>query len=274
MRGQADQDANGGDRQDLQQVGALLGCGVQGRTQLLAIDAVRGFDEIRRQEIEAADELDLEINQTDWIDKSGGTGIAEYASVVETAFSDDVLLNGNNSAPIEVGDNHLIVVRILEHQEAAQQPLEQVKADVSQLVRNEQARAMTQNRGNELLEGLSAPDATLENMASANELTINSTELLTRNATEPDRAIVSAAFSIQPAKAGAVSYDGRQLANGDFVIIALEETKQGSFAELPEAAQKQAWRALSRVQGESEGNAFLSALREQAVIQIPESSDQ
>ena len=64
------------------------------------------------------------------------------------------------------------------------------------------------------------------------------------------------------------------LANGDFVIIALEETKQGSFADLPEAAQKQAWRALSRVQGESEGNAFLSALREQAVIQIPESSDQ
>ena len=222
----------------------------------------------------AADELDLQINQTDWIERSGGTGIAEHASVVETAFSDDVLLNGNNSAPIEVGDNHLIVVRILEHQEAAQQPLEQVKADVSQLVRNEQARAMALNRGNELLEGLSAPDATLENMASANELTSNSTELLTRNATEPDRAIVSAAFLIQPAKAGAVSYDGRQLANGDFVIIALEETKQGSFADLPEAAQKQAWRALSRVQGESEGNAFLSALREQAVIQIPESSDQ
>jgi peptidyl-prolyl cis-trans isomerase D len=221
----------------------------------------------------AADELDLEINQTDWVEKSGGTGIAEHASVIETAFSDDVLLNGNNSAPIEVGNNHLIVVRILEHQEAAQQPLEQVRADVSQLVRDEQARLMTQERGKELLDSLSAPDATLQSLASANELTNNSTELLTRNATEPDRAIVSAAFSIQPAEAGAISYDGRQLANGDYVIIALEETRQGSFADLPEAAQQQAWRALSRVQGEAEGNAFLSALREQAVIQIPESSD-
>ena len=221
----------------------------------------------------AADELGLEINQTDWVEKSGGTGIAEHASVIETAFSDDVLLNGNNSAPIEIGNDHLIVVRILEHQEAAQQPLEQVKAEVSQLVRDEQARVMTKNRGDELLDSLSVPDATLQSLASANELTNNSTELLARNASEPDRAIVSAAFSIQPAEAGAISYDGRQLANGDYVIIALEETRQGSFADLPEAAQQQAWRAFSRVQGEAEGNAFLSALREQAVIQIPESSD-
>ncbi len=221
----------------------------------------------------AADELGLEIRQTDWIEKSGGTGIAEHASVVETAFSEDVLLNGNNSAPIEVGENHVIVVRMLEHQEAAQQPLEQVKTDITRLVRDEQARALTRNRGKELLESLSAPDATLESLASTNELTSHSTELLTRNATDPDRAIVSAAFSIQPAEAGAVTYDGRQLANGDFVIIALEETKQGSLEDMPKAAQEQAWRALSRVYGETEGNAFLSALREQAVIQIPEPSD-
>ena len=221
----------------------------------------------------AADELELEIRQTEWIEKSGGAGIAENASVVETAFSDDVLLNGNNSAPIEVGDNHVIVVRILEHQEAAQQPLEQVKEDVSRIVRNEQARAMTEKRGKQLLESLSTPDTTLESVATANQLSSSSTELLTRNATDPDRAIISAAFSMQPAEDGAISYDGRQLANGDFVIIALEETQQGSFADLPEAAQKQAWRALSQVQGESEGNAFLGALREQAIIQIPESSD-
>ena len=50
----------------------------------------------------AADELELEIRDTDWVSVNEGTGIAAHAAVREALFSEDVLDNGNNSAAIEI----------------------------------------------------------------------------------------------------------------------------------------------------------------------------
>jgi len=75
---------------------------------------------------EAADGLGLEIQESDWISTKGGPGIGETTIVVEASFSDDVLLGGNNSSVIEVGEDNVLVLRVLEHQKPAQKPLEDV----------------------------------------------------------------------------------------------------------------------------------------------------
>jgi peptidyl-prolyl cis-trans isomerase D len=222
----------------------------------------------------AADALGLDIQESDWISRKGGTGIAANSNIIETAFSEDVLLNGNNSASVEVAPDHVIVLRVLDHQESAQQPLEEVRTDVRQLARDEQARAQAEARGNEILASLNTGETTLEASAEANKVTFLSTELIQRNAGEPAREIVSAAFTLNAPDEGKTVYTGLPTQNGDYVVIALEQVKDGNFQDLPEAARKQAWRSLSQVRGQAEMAAVMSVLREQAVIQIPDQSDQ
>lgn len=222
----------------------------------------------------AAAALELDIRESDWISRKGGTGIASNSAIVETAFSEDVLLNGNNSAAVEVGPDHVIVMRMLEHQEAAQQPLEEVRAAVEQLTRDEQARALAEARGKELLASLTAGETTLDAIAKADEITLDSTELIQRNASEPAREIVNAAFSLQAPDEGETVYDGHATRSGDYVIIALQQVKDGNFTDLPETARKQAWRSLSQVQGEAEMAVVMTTLKDQAEIQIPDQSDQ
>ena len=222
----------------------------------------------------AAAALELDIRESDWISRKGGTGIASNSAIVETAFSEDVLLNGNNSAAIEIAPDHVVVMRMLEHQQAAQQPLEEVRAAVEQLTRDEQARALAEARGKELLASLTAGETTLDAITKADEITLASTELIQRNASEPAREIVNAAFSLQTPGEGETVYEGHATRSGDYVIIALQQVKDGNFTDLPEAARKQAWRALSQVQGEAEMAVVMTTLKDQAVIQIPDKSDQ
>ena len=222
----------------------------------------------------AADELQLELMESDWVSKRGGTGIAENTAVVEAAFSEDVLLNGNNSAPIEIAPDHLVVIRVMEHQEASQQPLEEVRADVEQLARNQQARELAATRGKEFLAELNAGKTTLDDIAAAEKLTSQKTGLILRNATDPAQEIVSAAFSLQPPDEGETVYEGLATRSGDYVIIALEQVKEGNIADLPESARQQAVRSLSQLRGEAEMAAVMTVLRDQAEIDIPPASDQ
>lgn len=222
----------------------------------------------------AADELQLELKESDWISKRGGTGIGENSTVIETAFSEDVLLNGNNSAPLEIAPDHIVVIRVLEHQEASQQPLEEVRADVEQLARDMKARELAEARGKEILADLNAGETTMDAIAATEKVTNNSTELILRNAAEPAQEIVSAAFSLKAPGEGETVYDGLATRGGDYVIIALEQIKEGNISDLPETARQQAWRGLSRLQGEAEMTAVMTVLKDQAVIHIPTSSDQ
>jgi peptidyl-prolyl cis-trans isomerase D len=222
----------------------------------------------------AAQALQLEIRETDWITQQGGTGIAENAAVVEAAFSEDVLLNGNNSAPVEIAPDHVVVLRVLEHQEATEQPLDDVRTDVEQLVRNMKARELAEARGKEILDSLNAGDTTLDAVAEAENISVITTEPILRNASEPAREIVTAAFSMPAPDAGETVYGGHATRSGDYVIIALQQTMQGNLADLPESAREQARHSLDRLQGEAEMAAALSALREQADIFIPPPADQ
>jgi peptidyl-prolyl cis-trans isomerase D len=222
----------------------------------------------------AAQALQLEIRETDWITQQGGTGIAENAAVVEAAFSEDVLLNGNNSAPVEIAPDHVVVLRVLEHQEATELPLDDVRTDVEQLVRNMKARELAEARGKEILDSLNAGDTTPDAVAEAENISVITTEPILRNASEPAREIVTAAFSMPAPDAGETVYGGHATRSGDYVIIALQQTMQGNLADLPESAREQARHSLDRLQGEAEMAAALSALREQADIFIPPPADQ
>lgn len=220
-----------------------------------------------------ADALGLEIAESDWIERDSGTGIAADPDVRDAIFSDDVLVQGNNSTAIEIGDDHLVVLRVLEHQPAEQQPLEAVRERVAEAARAERIRTLLEEKGAALLAELDGGKATLESVAAAEGLQAEKSALLTRTATQPSRELVGHVFGMPLPRDGAPVYAGTLLADGNYVLIALQEAQPGDYDALPEAARKQAWRDLNQINGSSALLLVLDRLRSQASINIPQAEE-
>ncbi|HEX9802120.1 MAG TPA: SurA N-terminal domain-containing protein, partial [Gammaproteobacteria bacterium] len=64
----------------------------------------------------AAEELQLPIKTSPFFTRDGGPGIAAEPKVTGAAFSEEILARGNNSETIELGRNHMVVLRLNDHQ--------------------------------------------------------------------------------------------------------------------------------------------------------------
>jgi peptidyl-prolyl cis-trans isomerase D len=194
--------------------------------------------------------------------------------VREALFSEDVLDNGNNSATVEIGADHVVVLRLLERQQAARKPLDAVREQIVQLIKDEKSRTLAEAKGSELLGLLQAGETSLAAVAQAESLEAQATELITRIAGEPSAPIVALAFSAAAPTTDQPVYKGAMSAADDYIIVALEEVKPGDFSSLPAMAQEQLWTNLNKVYGAVEMAAVLSELKAQASIDIPSQTDQ
>jgi peptidyl-prolyl cis-trans isomerase D len=222
---------------------------------------------------DAASALGLEIQESDWISIDGGPGIGENAAVVETAFNEDVLLGGNNSNAVELGEDHVLVLRVFEHQKPAPKPLEDVRDIIRQQLQDEQARSLTKTRGEALLVSLQA-GVTLQEIATEQSLETGQAGLVGRTAATPQRSLVRKAFSLATPKDGQAVSGGFVMEDGNYALVLLEEVQDGQLESLDEPARMQVLQELGKVQGTSDMIAVMAALKEKAAIHIPESGDQ
>ena len=190
-------------------------------------------------------------------------------------FSEDVLDNGNNSAPVEIGTDHIVVLHLLDRKEATLQPLDAVKEQIGSLLKDEKARMLAETKGQVILGDLQgSATVTMESVAAAESLEIQEAPLINRNASEPAAAIVATAFAADEPTTDQPVYEGVLSASGDYIIIALDEVKAGDFSALPPVAREQLWANLNKVHGAAEMAAVLSILKAQASINITSQTDQ
>jgi len=94
----------------------------------------------------AADAMKLKIQQVDSLTRRG---LAPHISprVVEALFSEESIKSKRNTQAIEVATNTLVSARIVEHKPAAVRPLDEVKAQVRQLVERREAVRLAREAG-------------------------------------------------------------------------------------------------------------------------------
>ena len=94
----------------------------------------------------AADALKLKVQQVDALTRRG---LAPHINsrVVEALFSEESLKSKRNTQAIEVATNTLVSARIVEHKPAAVRPLDEVKAQVRQLVERREAVRLAKEAG-------------------------------------------------------------------------------------------------------------------------------
>ena len=214
---------------------------------------------------DAAGAVGLDIKTTPLFGRNGGPGIAANPKVIQAAFSNEVLVEGYNSEPIELGENHVVVIRVKDHVEKAQQSLDEVKAQVKSQVVADDARNKAKEKGEEALKRLQSGD---DPQAVAKDLDITWTKSgeLKRSDRKIDSAIVSEAFKLSRPEDGKVSYGSVALANGDYALIAVNKVTDGDVAKIEAAKKQNLQKTLAGIRGGDEFNDVLETIKSTAKI--------
>jgi len=221
----------------------------------------------------AADALGLEVQTSDWLTASGGAGIGEYPKVVAIAFSEDVLEAGNNSEPIEVGDNDAIVVRVEQRQAAQATPLDTVREQIVEELRQQLAMEQAQARGEELMQQIKQ-GALMEDLDEPDYITSHKAEGVTRaKAAEHNPEVVRAVFKLGRPQEGASIDKGFKLNNGDYTVVHLTAVSDADPASMQEDARSQLEGGLENMRRSVTVSTMTADLRARANIVIPEESE-
>ena len=220
----------------------------------------------------AAKGLDLKIQHSDWLDAKGGPGIGKYPKVVAAAFSDDVLESGNNSEPVEVAPNDVIVVRVEERQPEHQAPLKEVHDKVVARLKHELAAEAARTRG-ESLQARLKDGATLEELNKQDAYAYRKAEAVMRTASGFNPEVMRKVFTLAHPQDGKPVDDSFVLSNGDFALIRLTSVTDGDPAELKPEQRKQMTQGFEAMYRSLEMDTLVRDLRARADIVIPESSE-
>lgn len=257
--------------QSLQQVGERLKRDYQLReaenrfydlAESLATEAYEQPDSL----LPAAEALGLTVQQTDWVTRGTGEGIAASARVRTAAFSEEVLKQGINSEMLELDSNHVAAVRVAEHQSAAQRSFDDVRDEVEAALRAQKVDELMAADVAALREAVAAG----EDMAALAEqyaAELQQTGLIGRGAAEVPAAIVGAAFGMGRETEGPEALTSVSLADGDRAVLRLLTVKDPDPAAMPEQMKAQLVALLQRRYAERDFGALLAAMKTKAEIQ-------
>lgn len=218
----------------------------------------------------ASSELDLPVQRAGPFGRDGGEGIAADPALVEAAFSEDVLVGGNVSDPVELADGSIAVVRVDRHQPATPLPLEEVRGRVVASVQAERIAGAARSRAEDALAKLRAGTA-LGDVAAELGTTVETATDIGRNAANLESGLVTRAFELPaPADAGARSYGVAELGGDRYALIALTSVAPGDPSGVDPAARTALRQQLGRAVASVEARAFVDALRRQAEVVVAE----
>lgn len=194
-------------------------------------------------------------------DEKNGKGIAANRQVVNAAFSHDVLDLGNNSEPVQLDANTVIVLRVKKHIPETTRPLAEVRTQVADILALEKARARARELG---LVFLSATDdgGKQNEILEANQLKWETATAVTRDGENADSAINDLAFSLPRAEAR----DGRMLENGDFVVVELKHINNGKLTALDKEQRDSIAQQIEANYGVMDYDLYVSGLMAKAKI--------
>jgi peptidyl-prolyl cis-trans isomerase D len=217
----------------------------------------------------AADALGLKIVKSDWVGRDGGKDVLADMKVVAAAFSHDVLAQGNNSELIELGAEHVLVLRVVEHEESSVQPLEKVHSEIESVLKSREAAKLAEQAGKKMLVTL-AGGTTMDKLAADKGVKLQQAGDVGRGAKEIPIEIMEILFTMQYPQGDMPVYQGTALNNGDYAVVALHKVTDGSIDTLKPEERKRVKESIRRMLGQSNFDHVIANMRGNSKIVIPE----
>ena len=208
----------------------------------------------------AAEVGGVKVQETGYFSRHDIPAELNYPNVVSAVFDSDLSQGGSNSEPMNVGEQHSVVVRVLDHKPQSIKTLDEAKADITAHLKHQKAEAVVLAQAEQIVQSLSEGKS-VEGVKFGAEQTWVFAE-------NKDPVLNNTVFSMAKPEEGKTTYKAASNANGDVVIIALDKVVDG---KLTEQEQKQFAVQIEQLSQVSLQNSLLNALRAKAKIEINDS---
>lgn len=217
----------------------------------------------------AAKALEVPVGKTELFDRDAGTGIAANPKVREVAFSESVLAERNNSEAIEVGENHVVVVRVLEHKPAAARLFDEVVAEVKQSMAEERRTKQAKDQATALHQRFLAGES-LDDLSAEVAVSVAVAEGVGRNGMLHDPKLVTEAFKMPRPAEGMASKAMTQSGDGRHALIELTGVKDGDTSAMDDDARVAARDGLRSGYAAADNQALRETLRKRVKVVVHE----
>lgn len=214
-----------------------------------------------------AKELGLTVQTSDWFTRAGGEGLLANEAIKQAAFSAEVVQDGENSKPVNAGDNSVIVLRKAEYEAPRQRPLAEVADSLRAELRTEAAKAQAKADADKLLAELRAGKPLAE-LAAAQGLQVQAPGTLRRDAAGQDRKLLDALFKLPRPAAGKTQAGVAALTDGSVAVIELSAVQDPPPATAEELVQIK--RSLRDVDAGAQFAAYQKAIAQKVKVKIEE----
>jgi len=206
----------------------------------------------------AAERFKLQVQTTGWVTRSAHQelGALDNPKLLAALFSRDAIANKRNTDAIEVAPNTLVAAHVIEHQPETQRKFDEVKDEITEQLRGQEALKMAEKDGMDKL-------ALLQKGENAS-LSWSAPKLVSRRdaqglPAEVLRKVVAADVQKLPA------YVGMPMGDSGYLIARITKVVEGK----PSAEDdKQREARLEATLGSSEFEAYVSSLKGRASISI------
>lgn len=213
-----------------------------------------------------SEELEMEILTSSIFSRIGGSGIFSDQALIAAAFSDEVLLEDNNSEVIELSTSQAVVLNVRLFNEAAVLPLGEVEPEIAVILRTQMERDAVQSLNEQLLTSIEN-DESVDQLLAENQLEWLTEEGADRAAVSVNREILNQVFSMSLANTDRPAYDNLILTNGTAVIVELNSVSAGSIASFAQIDREIMISSMISDFGNSDFQAYMTNLQESADIE-------
>lgn len=207
----------------------------------------------------AAQALELDVQTTDWFDADSSEGLAAFAKVRALAFSEQQLVDGLNSDLIELDEGHVVVIRVLEHQQQQTQSLSAVRDQIKTRLAQQLATQQANQIGEISLAKIKSGENQFEEIAVGLNSEIITVESAKRDAEDVPADVLHHAFIIKHSDNDQRVFSGTPTSDAGYLIVRLNMV---DYPELDVTLTPSEWITLQGLYGRREMDAMVKSLRE------------
>jgi peptidyl-prolyl cis-trans isomerase D len=208
-----------------------------------------------------ADKFKLKIATTDWFSRANAPAPLNNPKVTAALFGDDVIRNKRNTEAVEVAPGRLVVARVLEHKPVAIRPLEEVRAEITKQLTQEEALRLAREAGAARVKQLESGQGAAVMWGAARMVSRENPAGLDRRAIGP---VFRADASRLP------GYVGVDLPPAGYAVYRVSKVLEAQAID--DARLRASEAGLARLEAREAYQAFVDGLRGRAKVEIYEAN--
>ena len=216
--------------------------------------------------------LGLPIKTAALFSRTNGQGLTANPKFVAAAFSDDVLVQGNNSGLIDLGNDHSVVIHVDKHVPAAVKPLAEVSARIKDSILQARVTEAAKKQADAALARLRKGEDMAAVAKTMGATVVSVPEAVREQSLQVPPLLLKEAFLMpHPSAAGKPEFAPVDMGDGGFALLAVDKVQAGDLSKVSPDQRDALRHQMAQAYGSEATRELLETLRSKTKIKINKS---